>query len=252
MANKISNTLHVHRQPLELVRIDQHFTASLCCALATLPQLQAMHSLLHPQEQDYFNTLTVAKRQHSYLLGRYVAKNAIALEYPCASLSEIAIKPGVFSQPIVDYAHLKIKVTLSHSANMGVALTFPEEHPMGIDLEVIEPKNQALIESELTPNEISWILKNPHHSKPTLCTLFWTIKEALSKALLTGMTVPLKIFAIKNTLVFDQFWISEFEHFSQYQALSFTLDNKICSIVYPQRTQLLIDLKAIQQWGFST
>jgi 4'-phosphopantetheinyl transferase len=58
---------------------------------------------LHPNERQYFDTLIIERRQFSYLLGRYVAKECIAVYAEKDDLTKVEIKHGVFKQPIVNY-----------------------------------------------------------------------------------------------------------------------------------------------------
>ena len=51
--------------------------------------------------------------------------------------------------------------------------------------------------------------------------MHWTLKEALSKILRTGMTTPFDIFSIKELKQEKLGWISSFQNFAQYQGLSF-------------------------------
>jgi 4'-phosphopantetheinyl transferase len=219
---------------------------------------------LHPEEIDYWSALRFEKRQQSYLLGRYAAKQAISSYDPSVTYSDILIKAGVFECPVTYYPSSKrVQITLSHSQNLGAALAFPEAHPMGIDLEYIQPDHKITVGTVLTHNEkmlissypyITAITSNINRSNSidivenTLYTIFWTIKEALSKALRTGMMTPFEIYAIKNILPQDNFLVCEFENFAQYQALSFLLDKQVCSIVYPKQTRLTINIPLIQGW----
>jgi 4'-phosphopantetheinyl transferase len=251
-------------QTLKINRTNYQSRAELCLCLATLAELQP-HSVefLHAEELAYYSTLVFAKRQHSYLLGRYCAKQAIGRYNTEVIYSDILIKPGVFDYPIIYHpSNKKLQLTLSHCANLGVALVFPETHPMGIDLENIEPSHQAIIDTQLTDNEKDLISTYPYINdivSPNLTittyaitnvlhTIFWTLKEALSKVLRTGMMTPLAIYAVKNITFQDHFWLSEFENFAQYQGRSFLLGRQICSIVYPKQTKLSINYSIIYAW----
>lgn len=208
------------------------------------------------------NTLKFEKRQQSYLLGRYAAKQAISRYDTEVTYSDILVKSGVFEYPVTYYLSKKrIQVTLSHCRNLSIALAFPEVHPMGIDLEYICPNHKITIGAVLTPNEITLIRSYPYGSdtiinsintsdivENILYTLLWTSEEALSKVLRIGMTTPFKIYAIKNILPQDNHLICEFENFTQYQAISFLLDKYVCSIVYPKQTYLTINIPLIQDW----
>jgi phosphopantetheinyl transferase len=206
---------------------------------------------LHPDEFSYLATSEFEKRQHSYLLGRYSAKQTIVrFVNHTLPFSNVLVRSGVFEQPVMCcLADEKIQVSLSHSGHLGLALVFPETHPMGVDLEVLNSEQNTIIESQLTSQEKKWI-KNCLYAVPSeiLYGLFWTVKEALSKVLRTGMTAPFSIYALTNITFQDYYWLSEFENFAQYQAISFILVNNLCSIVYPKQVKLIINIPDIQDW----
>lgn len=260
-SQSIERTIQDHCQTLSVASplSLQPIRATFCFTKASLQALQKQKTaFLHPEELAYYNTLLFEKRQHSYLMGRYVGKKAIiSLDSDHAALSpaDILIKPGVFGQPIVYYqprkicprvSSQKIQISLSHCDHLGVSIAFSESCPMGIDLESIAENHQKPIASQLTVKEKEWIRRCDHTNQKTLHTLFWTLKEALSKVLRTGMTSPCEIYAIKNSVYKDKRWITEFENFGQYGAISFLLKDTICSIVYPKQIQLNIDILAIQ------
>jgi 4'-phosphopantetheinyl transferase len=88
---------------------------------------------------------------------------------------------------------------------------------------------------------------NDSDSTRTL-TLTWTIKEALSKVLRTGLMTPFEIFCLQSIQFENNKWVSQFKNFAQYQAISFQLGKFICSIVCPKRSQIQIDIIKLQQW----
>lgn len=252
----IEKSIQQHCQTLSVSCLAaQPLEAAFCIVAAPLPALQNQKTeFMHPEELAFYSRLLYEKRQHSYLLSRYTGKQAI--RHLTAELSPLAIliKAGVFEQPLAYYqSHLsrqeKFQVSLSHCEHIGVSIAFFDTHPMGIDIENITPNNNIIIESQLTPKEKDWIRACVYTSHDKLYTLYWTVKEALSKVLRTGMTSPAEIYAIKNCVYKNNCWMSEFENFAQYQSMSFLLGEKLCSIVYPKKTQLHIDISAIQQWS---
>lgn len=60
---------------------------------------------LHIYERKFFSTLKFQKRARSYLIGRFVAKQAIARLSGEDNLANILIQSGVFNQPIVTFAY---------------------------------------------------------------------------------------------------------------------------------------------------
>lgn len=237
-------------QTLELKRSDMIFKSEFCIASIPLGELiQHNQSFLHPKELEYFATLLYEKRQSDYLLGHFTAKQAIARYERGLSLSQILIDSGIFHFPvIVSPGKDKIQMSNSHTKQVCVAIAFSETHPMAIDIEAIDESRISAIETQVTAQEKNLIGSLNNVSNEILYTLFWTIKESLSKVLHTGLTSPFEIFAIKNIKFENDCWISEFENFMQYKVISFQLGDFICSIACPRRTQLIIDIPAIQNW----
>lgn len=230
--------------PLVLQREDRLFNGGLCVSRAPLKDLKsACSSFLHPKEHDTFTNLQHSKRQQSYLLGRYCAKQAIGANIKPTEPTRIWIENGVFQQPVVHHAlHPGMQVSISHTDSLGAALAFPEAHPMAIDIEMVCSSKSDILKTQLTAAEIS-ICKEEIGK----LTLFWTAKEALSKVLRCGLTAPFELFEVSIIATHVDFTISHFKNFQQYQILSFYIDQSVCSIVYPKNTQLNLDISKIQQ-----
>lgn len=233
-----------YRQQLFFGYRSEILMAALCLVSAPLSELnQQIQQFLHPEEIQYWSSLAFEKRQHSYLLGRYAAKQAFAYLDHQSPSPEIHLKSGVFGQPVLyNPGNIKVQASLSHAVSMGAAIVFPESHPMGIDIEEIRKNNACIISTQLS-NQEKKLIKDCHGvNNDALHTLFWTAKEALSKTLRTGITSPLEIFALKSFSRLEGYWVGEFENFAQYQFIAFLLNNTICTIVHPKQIELKIDI----------
>lgn len=126
-----------YHQTIKLMTEDKSFSSELCIAYSSLSELQQYaETFLHPHELAYFKTLVYEKRQLSYLLGHYIAKQALVSHNTTLRLNDILIDYGVFKNPIIFHAeNNKIQVTYSHAEHCGIALAFPEACPLGIDIE---------------------------------------------------------------------------------------------------------------------
>lgn len=237
-------------QTLELKNSANTCSSALCLLSIPLPELKShAQTFLHPKERAYFETLKFERRQLSYLLGTLAAKLVIHHFEINAAFTDIFIETGVFGFPVVNYPdYKKVQISISHSGQACIALAFPEAFPMSIDLETIDAEKNSVIETQITEDEKQLINSLQPVSQAQLYAIIWTIKEALSKVLRTGLTTPFEIYAIKQINLQGKYWIAEFKNFSQYQVLSFQLENFMCSIVYPKGMQMQIDIPAIQQW----
>lgn len=214
-----------------------------------LPDLQVYlnnGAWLHPQEQTYADSLKFEKRKKSYLLGRLTAKCAVAAllgEKP----ADIWIQSGIFTQPLVVANASNVQVSITHCDDFGAALAFPEAHPMGIDLERVAPDKKEALERNLTKAEKELMKAWPYPYETGL-TLVWTAKEAISKVLKTGLMAPLEIFEITKSELHPNYILSHYQNFHQYKVLSFPLGEYICSLVVPFKTELDIEVNAIQTY----
>jgi 4'-phosphopantetheinyl transferase EntD len=218
------------------------FKAGFCVIKKDFSDLIKEIYILHPEEHDYYESLRFNRRKNSYLLGRVSAKNAV-LELLTKEpvIQSVSIQFGVFQFPVVKYIENEnIQVSISHCDNYGVAFAFPEEHPMGIDIEKINKDKLKTLKSAISYNEFDKIATS---SLSVLIgsTLIWTIKESLSKALKTGLTVDFKILEIESLEKVGPVYVSTFIYFSQYKAISKKIGNYLCSVVLPKKTSTDLD-----------
>ena len=170
-------------------------------AIACAAELQAhaadVPAMLGPFEQLLFDTLRFAPKRQSFLLGRLAAKRALGAMLGETDLRAIAIRAGVFGQPLIQHPRaLGVDVTLSHSNGVAVALVFPADWPMGIDLESVADGAVAAVMAELgtSPDEEAWLV-DVALEKSAACGVLWGAREALGKSLKTGLNSPLALFS---------------------------------------------------------
>lgn len=221
----------MNKGKISLQRENSFHYAGYCMINGSLPALTSHLSLLHPEELAYYHTLKFDKRRTSYLLGRTAAKHALQTLTGTINLSSIAISAGVFLFPVVKYwPQGNMQVSISHCDEFGIALSHPEEHPLGVDIERLDKTAIAALEDQLTAAELRLA------GGPLGYTIVWTIKEALSKILRTGLTIDMKLLEIKSLLKEEELYVSEFRHLIQYKAVSCVAGNYVCTVVLPGRT----------------
>ncbi len=214
------------------------FTAGFCIFESTFSELLENVSLLHPEERAYFDTLKYKRRKASYLLGRMAAKNAVAELTETTDLTDIWIDTGVFRFPVVKLkGKPNIQTSISHCNTVGLALAFPEAHPLGIDLEYIDKKRLKVLESQVTETEKE-ILSQLNLPQTISFTLLWTVKEGVSKALRTGLTMDFKILTVKAMKRRGKEIESAYYTSNQYKAFSSYFGNYAISVVTPRKTQV--------------
>ncbi|HDR8161555.1 TPA: 4'-phosphopantetheinyl transferase superfamily protein [Bacillus cereus] len=204
-------------------------------------------SILHPHETHYYNILKFKRRMHSYILGRFAAKNAIKeIVGSDISFNHIQIVSGVFNHPVVFHTLCNnVQVSITHSGMFGGAISFLESTPMGVDLEEIKNENLDLLASQMTINEKNIICALPY-SEIASYTILWTAKEALSKVLKTGLTTPFYFLEISELQLKNDSVIGLYKNYPQYSVCCFILDTYVCSIAYPKLCE--INLESIKVW----
>jgi 4'-phosphopantetheinyl transferase EntD len=239
---------NIYVEELTLIRPNETFKAGLClCEFPMFAHYEGIVGFLHQQEQKYYETLKFEKRIKSYLIGRLTAKKAIASLVGDDNLAKILIQAGIFTQPIATYeGKQNIQVSISHCDDFGASIAFPEAHPMGIDIEQINIKQNEAIEREVTESEIK-LIKGLPFSYEVMLTFLWTVKEALSKVLKTGLMTPFKIYEVDKIEVQHGYMLSTYKNFAQYKVISFIIGDYICSITYPMKTELNIDIRSLKE-----
>lgn len=226
----------IHRGKFTLKRENSTHHAGFCMLQASPEQLTGKLMLLHPEEKAYYDSLKSDKRRESYLLGRVCAKKAIGALSAFEDLGRISIDAGVFQFPVVKYSVTpNLQVCISHCEHLGIAISYPEGHPMGVDVEETDKNNIEAILGQLTPGEQALAGSVPLPEE-VACTMMWTMKEALSKILRTGLTIDLKLLEIDSLANGNGVCISRFKNLIQYKAVSCVAGPYVCSVVMPART----------------
>ncbi|MDY6935442.1 MAG: 4'-phosphopantetheinyl transferase superfamily protein [Spirochaetota bacterium] len=205
-----------------------------------------IESILESNKLRYFSSLRFEKRKKDYLTGRYMAKSVVAEYLHETNLAAIEIANGVFNQPFVKYNGPDIPgVSLSHSYDWSVALSFPYGHPMGIDIEKVDLEELDIIKGQLTEDEIRLIHESGIKEEITYFQT-WTMKEALSKVLKCGLTTPFTVLEIdKPHFQSNGVATCLFKNFGQYKCHSWIIKGYALSIVLPKNSEMKMDIRSL-------
>ncbi len=195
-------------------------------SVVSLPPEDAPLEYLSPAEQEQYFGFQYSRRRNSYLLGKLAAKMAVAEEED--DLSSIQIEHGILCQPIITGSTRRI--TITHCDTMGAAADYDPRLMAGVDMERVDEKAADAIRRITSKEEETLVTEL---APPQFLTLLWTAKEAMSKVIQTGFTVPTELFEIKECVCRGQAAVSEFRNFPQFKALSVVRREYVFSIVLP-------------------
>lgn len=224
--------------------------AVLALAAASLDWLDRHRGgFLHPGEEALLTNRLHARRRHGLLVGRYAAKHALAALHPDLDPRALAIRPGVLEQPVLSGEGSEaLGVSLSHAGPVAVAVVFPEACPMGVDLERIRARHVPLLTSQTLAAERRHLAACLVVPEAERLTRLWCLKEALSKTLRCGLTVPLDLLAVGGVERDGAGLSVTFANFAQYRGLSLAAGDLAAALVLPRPPAVELAVEA-REWG---
>ena len=169
------------------------------------------------------------------------AKRALGALLAEPDLRQIEIRAGVYGQPLVQHPRAAdAEVTVSHSHGLAVALAYPAEYPMGIDLETISAVAAQVVigELEASPPELTWLATGGVDAA-TACCVLWTAREALGKALKIGLNSPLGMLSLGEIEACGKSsWTGHYLNFPRCQCLSWVSGGRVLSLAMQNETRL--------------
>ena len=208
---------------------------SFCCD--DEPEGLAAAAFLHPSEERLWRSLRYPLRQANYILGRRAAKAALGICFPLVPPAEIEIAHGVFGQPILRGGGTAGEVSLAHSRGAAVGVACIEGHPIGVDVEWIDPERADAVRTCVTPEEMA-LWEQVEIAPLEASFVSWSAREALGKALRCGLTVPFHLLALDGVAPEPGSYRANFLNFPQFTARSWVIGGYALSIVIPKRTSL--------------
>jgi len=159
----------------------------------TEAELPASSDWLSASEAACLNRLRFAKRRTDWRLGRWTAKQALAIHLGLPSspqaLAHLEIRAAPSGAPEAFLADLpaRVSISLSHRAGTALCLIAPSGTTLGCDLEMIEPRSDVFLADYFTSEEQTFVTRVPVADRPWLLAALWSGKESALKALTTGL-----------------------------------------------------------------
>ena len=183
---------------------------------------------LSEKELKIYSKFTSRKRQQEFIAGRIACKKAFfkltrgEKDY-FEKFSSVSVLNNKTGAPFIENSDLF--VTLSHSHEVAVAVIC--DHPIGVDIERINPRKISALKkmsSEIEPN----------FQNITSLTVLWTLKESLGKALQTGIVKDFRYYDTKNFRLDNGLYRCDFKNFPSFSGTATTNKNFSIALVYPR------------------
>ncbi len=152
-------------------------------------QPKTMMKYLSPEEKASFDKKKSEKRKIEYLAGVLSAKQLIRdISEDPKTIKSTEIRKTAKGQPYIydskKKEKSKLNLSITHSSEFAIAVV--GKSPIGVDIEKIEDRSESFYKEAFTEKE-----RNQISSNSELGTVYWTIKEAITKALGEGLNLSL-------------------------------------------------------------
>lgn len=216
--------------------IESESYLSICMDYKSM-HTQNYHNYLNPIEIEILNKISNKKRRENYIIGRYVGKMSCANYYKNTLLKDFCISNGIFGQPLLSPNNKQIQVSISHSNFIACSIAFENNILVGIDIENNNKKGIVNIRKILSREE-NELYNDLNVNESTKSIIFWTVKEALAKALKIGVISDWRLYEIQEISYNDNILLSKYKAFSRFNCISFFSQQFICSIAYPSNLKI--------------
>ncbi|WP_206868960.1 4'-phosphopantetheinyl transferase family protein [Clostridium zeae] len=202
-----------------------------------------MKESLSEKENIHFLNLHGKIKKKEFLIGRYSAKCAVSGLADNLSMNEITVRNGFSGEPLIDTnGEQQYYISISHKGNVSVSIASNLTEFLGIDLEYDDKNRFEAIELICSEKEKIKFLPYGLH------IILWTAKEALSKALKTGLIEGLRKYEIESIRLENDVWYGTYSYFKQFKFQTIVLYGYVVTIVLPTFIDINIDTKSIKQF----
>jgi len=180
----MATTIHLGEIPIEV-------------SLKKIENFSSQTDLLSDNEMKIYGSLRLEKRKKEFLAGRIAAKEAVGVVIDQLGFHRSAPRIEVLKSPggapfvtIEGDGRPSILVSISHSNELAAAAAcIGDTIGLGIDVEISEKRSNSFLQTAFTSEERTCIERVPKRMKYVYSTHLFTLKEAISKALGTGLSV---------------------------------------------------------------
>ena len=148
---------------------------------------------LSEREREILSRLRAPKRRAEWRLGRWTAKQALAVSHGVASADvEVLAAADGAPEPLTGGEPMPAALSISHRAGRALVVVALGSTALGCDLEAVEPRSLAFVRRWLRPDERELIAAAGADSRDLAANLLWTAKEAAAKARREGLRLDFR------------------------------------------------------------
>lgn len=198
---------------------------------------QERASFLHPSEEASLSLLHIERRRRTFLMGRYALKRAAAAWTGLSPSRDLEVVPAILEYPILRAPVADVPdLTLTHTDCAAVCLAVEAGHASGVDLEFINPARLATYERVYTDRERA-SAAGLGLDAACAAVLHWSLREALSKAVRCGFTVPFDVLELEGLKGLENgLFRTKFRNFGQYGGHAWIRDGHVFAVVHPKKS----------------
>jgi phosphopantetheinyl transferase len=161
----------------------------------------AVERFLSDVERRRIQDMRFPLRRQSFVLGRLAAKQVLQLHPACRGVSPtqitVANRPEGAPYALVEGMELDVSISISHSRETAVsAFLAAPGFSIGIDLEELVPRARAFQLDFFTAGEVAFVGALPDAEQVLWANCIWSAKEAVLKAMGTGLRMDSRSVAI--------------------------------------------------------
>lgn len=213
-------------------------------SLVHSPDLEMAFS---PKEMAVIRARETQSAANDCIVGRYAAKLALSAHFREHELLNFRVLQGALGQPTLHYRHGCVpEISIAHNDGIGIAVLAPSGSPIGIDFEPCARLDNEVVAHQFGSEERRIMARfEPDESARHI--RLWTMKEALSKALRCGLTVPMEFLSLANVYKINEggYMCGELKHFPVFRAHSWRVGSSVVSLVIPRNLSISVDMRRI-------
>lgn len=201
---------------------------------------EKVRSFLGNYELEYLVKFKYEKIKRQFIWGRVAAKYAIENIDNNIIFNKINIIKGNLNEPVIKgLKNNDLRVSLSHSNGVTIAVAYQTEISCGIDMEYISETSKKWA-NKIVKNEEVKLLSEIIEDQSLIGIYLWTIKEAMAKNIVKGLSLPLSSYEINKFYKCNDVYCGCYSNFKNYSCLCKKYKEYIITISIPANYKIML------------